>query len=465
MRRFRRTLVAAAVAAAVVTATAGWASGTAQTPVTGPPPGTEEWRADRSLGHALPDPGSASPAEVAAFFADLTPRRRELLAARHPSVVGNLDGAPAALRYRANARTLGAGSDGRQILAYDPRGRGQLAEVFGDLTRARRVAVVVPGSDIDAGTFDRTREMARSLYEEANGRTAGGRTTEGRGAEDRTTEGRTSDGRTAEDRTTDDRAAEDHTTDDRTAEDRTTNDRTAEDHTTDGPAADDRTTDDRTADDRTTDGPAAEDRTTDDLAADSHMADASRNDRGEGPTDGRRTAHGSGGAAVGGRAGNVAVIAWAGYTTPVGLGLDAATGDLAEAGAERLARFTRGVAATGAARPALFCHSYGSVVCGLAAERAGATDIVAFGSPGMRADSVADLHTDARVWAAKAPSDWISKVPHVALAGLGHGTDPTAPEFGARRVPADDAAGHTGYLAPGSSSLRAFASIARGEAR
>ncbi|MEU2111780.1 alpha/beta hydrolase [Streptomyces sp. NPDC019507] len=445
MRRFRRTLVAAAVAAAVVTATAGWASGTAQTPVTGPPPGTEEWRADRSLGHALPDPGSASPAEVAAFFADLTPRRRELLAARHPSVVGNLDGAPAALRYRANARTLGAGSDGRQILAYDPRGRGQLAEVFGDLTRARRVAVVVPGSDIDAGTFDRTREMARSLYEEANGRTAGGRTTEGRAAEDRTTEGRTSDGRGAEDRTTEGR-----TSDGRGAEDRTTDDRTAEDRTTEG---------------RTSDGRGAEDRTTDDLVADSPMADASRNDRGEGPTDGRRTAHGSGGAAVGGRAGNVAVIAWAGYTTPVGVGLDAATGHLAEAGAERLARFTRGVAATGAARPALFCHSYGSVVCGLAAGRAGATDIVAFGSPGMRADSVADLRTDARVWAAKAPSDWISKVPHVALAGLGHGTDPTAPEFGARRVPADDAAGHTGYLAPGTSSLRAFASIARGEAR
>ncbi|MEU2492732.1 alpha/beta hydrolase [Streptomyces sp. NPDC007883] len=463
MRRFRRTLVAAAVAAAVVTATAGWASGTAQTPVTGPPPGTEEWRADRSLGHALPDPGSASPAEVAAFFANLAPRRRELLAARHPSVVGNLDGVPAALRYRANARTLGAGSDGRQILAYDPRGRGQLAEVFGDLTRARRVAVVVPGSDIDAGTFDRTREMARSLYEEANGLEAGGRATDDRAAEDRTTDGRTTKGRTSDDRTTG-RATDGHTT-----KGPTSGDRAAEHHTTgratDGRTADDRTAEDRAAEHHTTDSRAADDRTADDRTAGGHMADASRDDRGEGPADGRRTGRGSGGATVGGRAGNVAVIAWAGYTTPVGVGLDAATGDLAEAGAERLARFTRGVAATGAARPALFCHSYGSVVCGLAAGRAGATDIVAFGSPGMRADSVADLHTDARVWAARAPSDWISKVPHVAFAGLGHGTDPTAPEFGARRVPADDTTGHTGYLAPGTSSLRAFASIARGEAR
>ncbi|WP_432071566.1 alpha/beta hydrolase [Streptomyces wuyuanensis] len=347
MRRFRRTLAAVAVAAVVVTGTAGWASGTSQTPVTGPPPGTEEWRADRSLGRALPDPGTAAPDDVFRFFAGLTVAQRQRLLVRHPLVVGNLEGAPPVLRYRANALALGGAADGRQILAYDPRGRGQVAEVFGDLTRAGRVAVVVPGSDIDAGTFDRTRGMARSLYEAAN--------------------------------------------------------------------------------DRARDVP--------------------------------------GSAAGHGTAGGVAVVAWAGYTTPVGVGVDAATGDLAEAGAQRLARFTRGVTATGAARPALFCHSYGSVVCGLAAGRAGATDIVAFGSPGMRADSVADLHTDARVWAAKAPSDWISKVPHVRLAGLGHGTDPTAPDFGARRVPADDAAGHTGYLAPGTSSLRAFASIARGEAR
>ncbi|MFD7441962.1 alpha/beta hydrolase [Streptomyces sp. NPDC059909] len=331
MRRFRRTLVAAALATAVVAGTAGWASGTAQTPVTGPPPGTAEWRADRSLGRELPDPASASPDDVASFFASLTAGQRHALVERHPRVVGNLDGVPVALRYEANARALRAGADGRQILAYDPRGRGQLVEVHGDLDRARHVAVVVPGSDIDAGTFDRTSAMARSLYEAANGLTA--------------------------------------------------------------------------------------------------------------------------------------VVAWAGYTTPVGVGIDAATGELAEAGAERLVRLTQGLAAAGAPKPALFCHSYGSVVCGLAAHGADASDIVAFGSPGMRADSVADLRTDARVWAAKAPSDWISKVPNVEFAGLGHGNDPAAPEFGARYVPAGDAEGHTGYFAPGTASLRTFAAIARGEAR
>ncbi|MHC5701066.1 alpha/beta hydrolase [Streptomyces tirandamycinicus] len=411
MRRFSRAAVTAAVAAAVVTGTGGWVSDTAQTPVTGPPPGTEEWRSDRSLGRALPDPGSASPDEVAAFFADLTDTQRQRLTARHPFVVGNLDGAPISLRYRANALALGAlgsGTDGRQILVYDRRGRGQLAEVFGDLSRARRVAVVVPGSDIDAGTFDRTREMARSLYEAANNP---GARDGGTARDDRASGGAWSGNGY-------DRAEEDP-----------------------GNASSPENTDTETG----------------------HAGGTTTGSR---PTDGRTGDDSAGSGSAGNNpTGTVAVIAWAGYTTPVGVGLDAAAGDLAEAGAERLARFTRGVAATGAPRPALFCHSYGSVVCGLAAERADATDIVALGSPGMRADTVADLHTGARVWAAKAPSDWISKVPNIEFAGLGHGTDPTAPEFGARRVPAGDTAGHAGYFAPGTSSLRAFASIARGAAR
>ncbi|MFJ2557017.1 MULTISPECIES: alpha/beta hydrolase [unclassified Streptomyces] len=344
MRRYKRTLAAAALATTVVGGTAGWAAGDAQQAVTGPPPGSAAWRADGSPGRPLPDPGTASPRDVASFFRTLTPGRQRELAHRHPSVVGNLDGAPVALRYEANALAIRATHDprygrlaepGRRILAFDPRGRGQVAEVYGDLTAARHVSVVVPGSDIDAGTFDR----ARDPY----GTPAG-------------------------------------------------------------------------------------------------MATSLR-------------------AATGGR---TAVVAWVGYTTPVGVGLDAATGDLAEAGAGRLARFTRGLVAAGAAKPALFCHSYGSVVCGLAAPEVNATDIVVSGSPGMRADRVADLRTEARVWAAKDPSDWISKVPNVEFAGLGHGPDPAGADFGARRVPAATAHGHTGYFVPGTDSLRAFAAIALG---
>lgn len=342
MRRYKRTLVAAVLATTVVTGTAGWASGSAQQAMAGPPPGSSAWLADTSLGLPLPDPARTAPTEVAAFFRGLDGRQQHLLVRRHPGVVGNLDGVPVALRYEANA--LSASRDaryahlaGRRLLAFDPRGRGLVAEVFGDLERSRQVAVVVPGSDIDAGSYDRAHDpygapagMARQLRVAAGERTA--------------------------------------------------------------------------------------------------------------------------------------VIAWAGYTTPVGVGLDAATGGLAEAGAKRLVRLTEGLAAAGAAAPSLFCHSYGSVVCGLAAAEVKAKDVVVFGSPGMRAANVAELGTAARVWVAKDPTDWISRVPNMAFLGLGHGTDPASEEFGARRVPAGDARGHSGYFAPGTASLRAFAAIARGEA-
>ncbi len=164
MRRYARALVAFALAAGTVAGTAGWVSGDAQQALTGPPPGSAQWRADRTPGGGLPDPERATPGEVAQFFAGLSAAEQRRLVARHPSVVGNLDGAPLELRYRANALALAAEDDpryrslaapGRRILAFDPRGRGQVAEVFGDLRTAHRVSVVVPGSDNDAGTFDR----------------------------------------------------------------------------------------------------------------------------------------------------------------------------------------------------------------------------------------------------------------------------------------------------------------------
>ncbi|MEU6930714.1 alpha/beta hydrolase [Streptomyces sp. NPDC046374] len=326
MRRFTRTLAAAALTATVVAGTAGWASGSSRQPVTGAPVGTAQWRAD-----GLPDPERMTPAQTASYFASMSPRRQRELAAAHPTVVGNLDGAPLALRYTANARATGGRYAGQQVLAYDPRDRGQAVLVYGDLAKAAHVAVIVPGSDTDAGHLAPLIRKATALRAATGGRTA--------------------------------------------------------------------------------------------------------------------------------------VIAWAGYTTPVGVGLDAATGNLAEAGARRLTRLTEGLAAVGAAEPSVFCHSYGSVVCGLAAPGIQVKDLVVLGSPGMRADNAAALGTSARVWAAKDPTDWIDRIPNVQVAGLGHGTDPTAPEFGARRVDAGDAQGHDGYFAPGTASLRTFAAIAEGVAR
>ncbi|MEU6930718.1 alpha/beta hydrolase [Streptomyces sp. NPDC046374] len=320
-----------------------------------------------------PLPDAAGPARtIAAFFASLSPAQRTRLADRYPLVVGNLNGVPVTLRYRANrvslAHTLDAErsrvddprlnaeglhearrrvdrfrslmSPGRQILAFDPAGTGRTAEVLGDLDRARRVSVIVPGVDTNLLTFQKTARMysapagmATSLY-------------------------------------------------------------------------------------------AAE-----------HRADPSA---------------------------RTAVIAWADYTAPVGVGIDAAIGRLAENGAVRLVDLT--AALPGDARISLFCHSYGSVLCGVAASRlpARVTDVVVAGSPGMRAEHAADLATPARIWAMRDAGDWIADVPHLELGGVGHGADPVAPEFGARLLSAAGANGHAGYFEPGTGSLRNFAAIGVG---
>ncbi|MDJ0343699.1 alpha/beta hydrolase [Streptomyces sp. H10-C2] len=158
-----------------------------------------------------------------------------------------------------------------------------------------------------------------------------------------------------------------------------------------------------------------------------------------------------------------AVIAWANYTTPSGVGLDASTGELAEQGAVRLNSLVDALPA--GARVSLFCHSYGSVLCGVAAPdlpQGQISDITVFGSPGMRVNHAEQLHTSANVWAARDPSDWIGSVPHLEIAGLGHGADPVSESFGARVIGTEGALGHPGYFAPGAESLANFTDIALG---
>ncbi len=354
-------------------ATSGWTA-VRQRPSPGPPreAALVAWERERFDGRPLPDPAGAPPRAVAAFFARLGQDRAERLAARHPLVVGNLNGAPAALRYRANrislSRALAAErgrvddprltADGRhealrrvhrftsllrpdrQVLAFDPAGTGRTAEVLGDLERAERISVIVPGVDTNLLTFQKTHNrygapagMARALFE-------------------------------------------------------------------------------------------AE----------------------------RRTAPGA----------RIAVIAWADYTAPAAVNVDAATGRLAAHGAERLVALA--AALPGHARVALFCHSYGSVLCGIAAPRlpGRVTDLAVAGSPGMRAERAADLGTPARVWAMRDPDDWIGDVPHLEVGGIGHGADPAEPEFGARILSAAGAAGHSGYFEPGTESLGNLAAIGVG---
>src|SRR5689334_20837886 len=139
----------------------------------------------------------------------------------------------------------------------------------------------------------------------------------------------------------------------------------------------------------------------------------------------------------------LAVIAWLGYPTPAMLSPSVMTSGDAGQGAQALKPLVTALARHGA-QVALLCHSYGSVVCGLAAPHLPVTDIAAFGSPGREA------------------GDSIKYVPHLHLFGLGFGADPMSPGFGARIFATGDG-GHSGYLAAGSASLRNLTYIALGD--
>jgi hypothetical protein len=157
----------------------------------------------------------------------------------------------------------------------------------------------------------------------------------------------------------------------------------------------------------------------------------------------------------------LAVIAWLGYATPATLSPGIMTSGDAGQGADALRPFVDYLARHGR-QVALICHSYGSVVCGLAAAHLPVTDIAVIGSPGMDASSVRVLGTSARVWAGRGTSDWIRDVPHVQFLGLGFGQDPMSPAFGAR-VFAAGSGGHSSYFQPGGVALRNLAYIALGD--
>ncbi|MGA5816239.1 alpha/beta hydrolase [Kitasatospora sp. NPDC094028] len=218
-RRWKRVLVGAFAGCAVLAdagaAAAQAAAATEQLAISTPPAGSAAWVQDHSYGHGLPDPATTSPATASEFFASLAPTELDRLIKAYPLVVGNFDGAPLDLRYRANRIALAEERDRararaadpkldsdtralavsrandvehllapeRQILAFDPRGRGLVTEVWGDLADAERISVVVPGSDADLGHFDQTAEplrspagMARALHAEEKRQAPGTRT-------------------------------------------------------------------------------------------------------------------------------------------------------------------------------------------------------------------------------------------------------------------------------------------------
>ncbi|MEU6018186.1 alpha/beta hydrolase [Streptomyces sp. NPDC047515] len=164
--------------------------------------------------------------------------------------------------------------------------------------------------------------------------------------------------------------------------------------------------------------------------------------------------------------GRSAVIAWLGYRTPATVSPAAATSLRADEAAPRLRAFLgelKGLKP--AARTALLCHSYGSVVCARAATGLQVADIVLYGSPGAGVVDVAALHTPAVVWAGRGSDDWIADVPHLRLrlptVDVGFGTDPMSEDFGAHTFDAGSC-GHSDYLRAGSASLQNIARIVRG---
>ncbi|MEU1001296.1 alpha/beta hydrolase [Streptomyces tibetensis] len=165
-----------------------------------------------------------------------------------------------------------------------------------------------------------------------------------------------------------------------------------------------------------------------------------------------------------------AVVAWLGYETPGTVSTTVTTTGRAEQAAPHLRALVadlRAIAGPGP-RISLLCHSYGSVVCGRSAAGLAVDDIALVGSPGTGADSVAGLHTRARVWAARGGDDWVEHVPHLSVdlfgTSVGFGTDPVTPAFGARVFAAGDV-GHSTYFSPGTTSLTNLARIVLGETK
>ncbi|MGI5398844.1 alpha/beta hydrolase [Streptomyces sp. CA-135486] len=290
---------------------------------------------------AVPVAGAARPAAVPAPApAVLAPLRAATPAALDERYAATRDDIRAAERMAADdgdrrrAAVLRTMADPvRHFLSFDGRDGGRTAEVFGDLSRAERIAVLVPGSDTSLDRYERFRAGAVALQQELGGRAA--------------------------------------------------------------------------------------------------------------------------------------VVAWLGYETPGTVSPEVLTPGRADGAAPQLDTFVGELsAARPAARTTVLCHSYGSVVCALAASGLRVADIVLYGSPGTGADDVAALHTRATVWAGRGGNDWIADVPHTTLqlpfVTVGLGADPVSKKFGARIFDAGDG-GHSDYLRPGSVSLENIARIVNGQ--
>lgn len=153
LARIRRGLLAALVTAAVALPVAG-AAGPAEVPAPAPPPTTPLT--------------AGTPAELTARLdARYADRRAALRAAERTAD---------AYGARRRATALHAMAEpGRRFLAFDGRDGGRSAEVVGDLARADRIAVLVPGVDTGLDHYARFRAGALALQDALRRDTGGDR--------------------------------------------------------------------------------------------------------------------------------------------------------------------------------------------------------------------------------------------------------------------------------------------------
>ncbi|WP_405808232.1 alpha/beta hydrolase family protein [Streptomyces sp. NBC_00210] len=126
---------------------------------------------------AVPVAGAARPAAVPAPApAVLAPLRAATPAALDERYAATRDDIRAAERMaaghgdRRRAAVLRAMADpARHFLSFDGRDGGRTAEVFGDLSRAERIAVLVPGADTSLDRYERFRAGAVALQQELAG--------------------------------------------------------------------------------------------------------------------------------------------------------------------------------------------------------------------------------------------------------------------------------------------------------
>ncbi|WP_327329079.1 alpha/beta hydrolase family protein [Streptomyces sp. NBC_01208] len=129
---------------------------------------------------ALPVSGAARPAAVPApapaVLAPLGTVTASELDARYAAGRLEIRAARDMATRHGDSRRVAALGDmagpGRQFLTFDGRDGGRSAEVLGDLSRARRIAVLVPGAGVDLDHYGRLRRGAQTLLDELGGGSA-----------------------------------------------------------------------------------------------------------------------------------------------------------------------------------------------------------------------------------------------------------------------------------------------------